>query len=502
MEKDLWDHLQGLFQDNKDARAINLNNELRSITIGKMSINEYCPKIKSMADRLKNLGSSICEKNLVTYAMNGLDNQFFTIAKIIRHREPLPTFDTTRSMLLLEESTFDDEAGISNTLDSTSSSPIVLVTTSSSNHKALTLKITETGQACNPTIPLEIIPVACLFIIELTPTNTLAHFPLPAIEPPRTHHMVTRSQLAIVKPIDRLSLHTSSISPIPKSPFFALQDLHWCYAMHDEYNVTLSQYKARLVANGSSKQLGIDFDKTRSLYGLKQTPRAWFQRDLGLLIYLYMWMTLFLQLLLLLYFSRLLVPYTLLERPHMDNCNPYRTPVDTESKLGPEGVRFQDPTLYRSLVGGLQYLTFIHPNMMVLWILVNTYIHPPLHLLLVIQMLIGQGITNVVVETDWLRNMLRESHSPLSPTTLVYYDNVSALYLFSNPVQHQRAKHIEIDIHFVHDMVTADEVRVLHVPSHYQYVDIFTKGLPPALFEEFRSFGLLPLQLLGCISRY
>ncbi|GKA80301.1 hypothetical protein Tco_0786897 [Tanacetum coccineum] len=39
-----------------DARAINLDNELRSIKIGKMTISEYCTKIKSMADRLKNLG--------------------------------------------------------------------------------------------------------------------------------------------------------------------------------------------------------------------------------------------------------------------------------------------------------------------------------------------------------------------------------------------------------------------------------------------------------------
>ncbi|GJY51054.1 ribonuclease H-like domain-containing protein [Tanacetum coccineum] len=37
----------------------------------------------------------------------------------------------------------------------------------------------------------------------------------------------------------------------------------------------------------------------------------------------------------------------LLDRDHMVNCNPSRTPVDTESKLGPDGVPVQDPTLYR-----------------------------------------------------------------------------------------------------------------------------------------------------------
>nr|GEW93310.1 hybrid signal transduction histidine kinase M [Tanacetum cinerariifolium] len=81
--KDLWDHLQGLFHDNTDARAISLDNELLSITIRKMSINEYFTKFKSMTDRLKNLGSSVSENNLVTYAANGLDSRFVTIAKII-----------------------------------------------------------------------------------------------------------------------------------------------------------------------------------------------------------------------------------------------------------------------------------------------------------------------------------------------------------------------------------------------------------------------------------
>nr|GEY51889.1 retrotransposon protein, putative, unclassified [Tanacetum cinerariifolium] len=98
-----------------------------------------------------------------------------------------------------------------------------------------------------------------------------------------------------------------------------------------------------------------------------------------------------------------------------------------------------------------------------------------------------RGVANVVAETAWLRNLLRELHSPLSTATLVYCDNVNAVYMSANPVQHQRTKHIEIDIHFVRDMVTVSQVRVLHVPSHYQYADIFTKGLHSALFEEFRS---------------
>ncbi|GJU74631.1 ribonuclease H-like domain-containing protein [Tanacetum coccineum] len=117
--------------------------------------------------------------------------------------------------------------------------------------------------------------------------------------------------------------------------------------------------------------------------------------------------------------------------------------------------------------------------------------------------LLNRGVANVVAKTAWLRNLLKELHTPLLSTTLVYCDNVSAIYMTTNPVQHQRTKHIEIDIYFVHDMVARGQIRVLHLPSHYQYADIFTKGLSSALFEEFRtslSVRPSPAQTAGAYS--
>lgn len=70
---------------------------------------------------------------------------------------------------------------------------------------------------------------------------------------------------------------------------------------------------------------------------------------------------------------------------------------------------------------------------------------------------------------------------------MVYCDNISAIYLSSNPVQHQLTKHVEIDIHFVREKVSLGHVWVLHVPSARQFADIFTKGLPSPLFNEFRT---------------
>ncbi|GKA45187.1 ribonuclease H-like domain-containing protein [Tanacetum coccineum] len=97
-----------------------------------------------------------------------------------------------------------------------------------------------------------------------------------------------------------------------------------------------------------------------------------------------------------------------------------------------------------------------------------------------------RGVANVVAKMAWLRNLLRELHTPLLTATLMYCDNVSAVDLSVDLVQHQRTKHVEIGIHFIRDMVAMGHVQV-HVSSRYQYANIFTKGLPSALFEEFRT---------------
>jgi hypothetical protein len=96
-------------------------------------------------------------------------------------------------------------------------------------------------------------------------------------------------------------------------------------------------------------------------------------------------------------------------------------------------------------------------------------------------------VANVVTETCWFRQLFQELHHPTSKATVVFCDNVNAQYLSTNPIQHQRTKHIEIDLHFARDKVTLGEVKVLRVPSTSQYADIFIKGLPSTLFHEFRA---------------
>lgn len=98
-----------------------------------------------------------------------------------------------------------------------------------------------------------------------------------------------------------------------------------------------------------------------------------------------------------------------------------------------------------------------------------------------------KGVANATVETSWLQNLLLELHVPVTKVMLVYCDNIFVVYLSDNPVQHQRTKHVQIDNHFVHDLVKIGCIHVIHVLTGHQYADIFTKGLPGQLFQRFRS---------------
>ena len=93
-----------------------------------------------------------------------------------------------------------------------------------------------------------------------------------------------------------------------------------------------------------------------------------------------------------------------------------------------------------------------------------------------------RAVANAVAEISWLRQLLQELYFCPRGSSVFFCDNVSAVYLSTNPVQHQRSKHVEINLHFVRDKVATGEIRVLHVPSTSRYADAFTKGVPISIF--------------------
>jgi len=68
----------------------------------------------------------------------------------------------------------------------------------------------------------------------------------------------------------------------------------------------------------------------------------------------------------------------------------------------------------------------------------------------------------------------------------LWCENLGATYLSANPVFHARAKHIEIDVHFVRERVAKKQLQVQLVPSKKQLADAFTKALPTRQFEDFK----------------
>ena len=59
---------------------------------------------------------------------------------------------------------------------------------------------------------------------------------------------------------------------------------------------------------------------------------------------------------------------------------------------------------------------------------------------------------------------------------ILYCDNVFATYLTTNPAYHDQSEHVDVDYHFVREMVAKGGLMVRHVPTQLQAAHIFTKG--------------------------
>ena len=140
--REIWLRLENFFRNNKEARAIQLDHKLRNTEMGDISIHSYCQELKSIADLLSNVDAAVTERTLVTYLLNGLNGKYDNIINVIMHRQPFPSFEEARSMLILDEERLGKgkKPNPSHT-DSASSAKVLAATNFSHDQKDNTLTL-------------------------------------------------------------------------------------------------------------------------------------------------------------------------------------------------------------------------------------------------------------------------------------------------------------------------------------------------------------------------
>ncbi|XP_031264320.1 serine/threonine-protein kinase ATR-like [Pistacia vera] len=215
----------------------------------------------------------------------------------------------------------------------------------------------------------------------------------------------------------------------------------------------------------------------------------------------------------------------------MQEAHACPTPMAAGTKLfAADSELFKDPSLYRSTIGALQYVTLTRPDISVtackrvLRYLKGTQFHgllfrPTASLNVECytdvdwggnlddrrstsgycvylgpnlvqwssrkQKVVALSSTEVeyralaqtTTELALLDSLFSEIGVFLNTCPIIWCDNVSAGALASNPVFHARTKHIEIDTHYICDQVLAKKIIVQYVPTKLQIADILTKAL-------------------------
>ncbi|RVW32667.1 Retrovirus-related Pol polyprotein from transposon RE1 [Vitis vinifera] len=288
----------------------------------------------------------------------------------------------------------------------------------------------------------------------------------------------------------------------------------WVYAVKVGSDGQVDRLKARLVAKGYTQVYGSDYGDTfspvakiasvrlllsmatmflglfiresglvcrlrRSLYGLKQSPRAWFGR-----------------------FSYVVQEFGMLRSSDQDGIQKLKQHLFTHfqtkdlGKLkyflgieiaqsssgvvfsqGRQGEPLGDPGRYRRLVGKLNYLTITRPDISFPVSVVSQFLQSPcdshwdavIRILRYIKSTPGQGVlyenrghTQVVgyTDADWAGSPTdRRSTSGVEigkdEQMKLICDNQAALHIASNPVFHERTKHIEVDCHFIREKIAS-----------------------------------------------
>lgn len=106
-----------------------------------------------------------------------------------------------------------------------------------------------------------------------------------------------------------------------------------------------------------------------------------------------------------------------------------------------------------------------------------------------------RAMATLTSELLWLKQLLCAFGVPLE-YTMVCSDSKTAIALASNPTCNERSKHIDIDCHFIHEHVASGFLKLVHVPSQHQLMDLLTKPLRRSNFYPLISkLGILDISL-------